>query len=376
MFWRMIPYLWHSLNRNRRRSVLTILGVAVAIFVFISLQAAIFAITAPTRETGSERLLNVREAARSNVMSSRLPMGFERQVEGIAGAQAATGVLSDLFVVGEERVHIFIRGIDPENYLKVHSINIDPTEWIKFQRATNGALVGHELLKRMDWQVGDVVEMPQGKLRVQIVGVIPAQGIDLEDHMLVQRKFLQLSRNADGQVSYIFVACEPDRDTKVVADTIDKTMAQSPVPTKTVSAAAYAEALIRDFMGFVGYLKLVGWIVMGITLLGAANAIGIAVRERTREIGVLRAIGFSPRLIKMLIVAESTGLSLIGGLLGGVAALLFFQTAGGDMSALTVPPVTLVLGIVLAAVIGSLSGFFPASTGTRLNIVDAIRTID
>lgn len=376
MFLRMLPYLWHSLWRSRGRTILTILGVAVAIFVFLALQAAIQAVTAPTREAGSDRLLNVREAARSNVMASRLPMGFEMRIEEIPGVQAATAVLSDLAVVGEEKVHIFVRGIDLSKYLLVHPIKVDREQWTLFNETPNAAVIGNRLMARMGWNVGDEVEIPQINLRTQIVGVIPRQKIDLENHMLVHRKYLQVTRKAEGQASYILVAPEPGRDLLDTAAGIDRAMAQSPVPTKTVSAAAYAEAIIRDFMGFIDYLKLVSWIVIGITMLGAANAIGISVRERTREIGVLKAIGVPPGMVRSLIVAESAFLALFGGVMGSLAAFFVIGGKGGNMAALHVSPETIVLGIGIAVLIGGLGGFLPASAAAKQSVVEALRTIE
>lgn len=371
MLFRMLPYVRHSLKRSRRRSLLIILGVAVAVYVICSLQTTIVNMSKPKSDRESERILNVREAARSNVGASRLPQGFERIIADIPGVQAATGVLSEMALTGgKHRMHIFVRGVDPETYLRVHAIPIDQAQWAEFAGAANATIVGSRLLKNMDWHVGDTVEISKFNMKVRIVGVIPPEVIELEKQMLVQRRFLQIARKLEGRVSYVLVSPAQGADPLQLASKIDTAMRMTPVPTQTVSAAAFAEATIRDYMGFINYLKMIRWIVIGITVLGAANAIGIGVRERTRELGTLKAIGLPPRLICSLVIAEALLLSLIGGIIGVAAAALLLQ------SGMTIHPAIALAGVGISAMIGVFGGFPPALSASRLHIVEALRTID
>lgn len=375
MILRFLPLLWANLWRNRRRSILTLLGVAVSIYVYAALGAAIDGITFPVREVGAERVLNVREAARSNVLSSRLPMTYEDRVADVAGVAEATGVLADLAVVGRDRVHIFVRGVDPERFLEVQRLRIDPRAWQTFLGDQRAALVGHRLLARMGWRVGQEVEIREISLRVVVAGVIPAQGVDLESHMLVRRRYLQGIRDADNQISYVLAAPEEGREPDAVAAAIDETFALAPVPTESGTAGAYAEAIIEDFMGFVDYLRLMGLITVLITMLGAANAIAMNVRERTREMGVLKAIGFPPGLILSLVLAESTLLSTIGGAIGLGGAALTVGSEGANLAGLMLSPGTAAISAILALAIGLLGGLLPALSAARLPTVEALRVI-
>lgn len=375
MILRVLNLLWANLWRNRRRSILTILGVAVAIYVYATLGAAIDGITFPVRQVGAERVLNVREAARANVLSSRLPESYEDRVAAITGVAAATGVLADLAVVGAERVHIFVRGVDPERFRRVQQLTIAPQAWQEFVEDPRTALVGHKLLARMEWEVGREVEIRELGLRARIAGVIPEQGVDLESHMLVRRHTLQAIREAEGQVSYVLAAPAADQTSDQLSARIDETFALAPVPTETGTAAAYAEAIIEDFMGFVDYLRLMGLITVLITMLGAANAIAMSVRERTREMGVLKAIGFPPRLILGLVLTESTLLSTLGGGLGLAAAALTVGSEGANLAGLMLSGQTVTFAALLAVAIGLLGGLLPALSAARLRTVDALRVI-
>ncbi len=376
MILRLLPLVGHNLLRSKRRSLLTVLGVAVAIFVFLTLNSAVRGVTSPVREVGADRLLNAREKARSNVLASRLPESFEQKIIDTPGVDACTGVLMDLVLVGEQRVHVFLRGVDPRGYTGVHRIKVDDGHWAAFSQTRNSAIVGQRLLDRMGWQVGDEVELKQVKLRTTIVGVIPIQGIDIENHMLVHRRFLQVLRNAEGQISYVLVHPSENSDPLDVAKAIDSRMSLSPVPTKTVSAAMYAEAIVNEFMGFATYLNFVGILVVIITLLGAANGISMSVRERIKEIGMLKAIGFPPRLLLGLILLESTVLSLIGGVVGALLSALVIGSRAASLSGLTLTGVQICYGLVFALLVGLGGGVVPALCAVRLKTVDALRVIE
>jgi putative ABC transport system permease protein len=376
MISQLLPLLWKNLWRNRRRTVLTICGVAAAIFVVAALGAAVAGMTFPVREVGATRLLKVREKARANVLASRLPQSFEDRVGAADGVAAATGVLSDLAVLGEEGIHVFVRGVDPERYRQVRALEIVESDWASFAGDRKAALVGHRLMRRMDWQVGDEISIDVINLRVQIVGLIPAQGIDLENHLLVQRGYLQVARSAEGQVTYLLVDPAEDVQPEKVAAAIDTLLEYSSVPTATATSAAYAEAVVEDFMGFLDYLDLMKWITILITVLGAANAVAMSVRERTPEIGVLKALGFTPQVVSVLVLLESTLLAAFGGLIGLGCAALMIGAAGSDLSGLELTGAGVAQGFLLALVVGLAGGLVPALSAARLRPVDALRLID
>ena len=128
-------------------------------------------------------------------------------------------------------------------------------------------------------------------------------------------------------------------------------------------------------MGFVAYLKLMGVITMLITVLGAGNAIAMSVRERTREIGILKALGFRPGLVLAAILVEATGLSALGGILGLVAATLIVGSESASLAGLILSPTTVVVAASLSILTGLLGGLLPAFAAARLKTVDALRSI-
>jgi putative ABC transport system permease protein len=131
-------------------------------------------------------------------------------------------------------------------------------------------------------------------------------------------------------------------------------------------------------MGNVEFLILViGWIVFLTLLLVTGNTMAIAVRERTGELAVLKAIGYSDRFVLGLVLAESLLIACVGGLVGLWVA--HGLVSNGDLTQglilLYLPPAALVAGAAFAIATGLLAGLLPAVGAMRLNVVDAMRRV-
>ncbi len=368
--------VWRNLWRNPRRSVLTALGVAVAIFVFSALQAAVDGIMFPVRQVASERVLNVRERARANVIASRLPDSYGATIASLPGVAAATGVFTDLAVVGAERTHIFVYGVDPEPYRVVKGLRVPEGAWSRFVGDPGSALVGSVLARQMNWHEGQQVQIRELALSFTVSAILPPQNTDIERHLVLHRGYLQSARNGEGRVTVYLVKLADGASEASVRDAIDQRFRFAPTPTVTVSETAYAEAIVSQFVGFVRYLRAMGWITVALTLLGALNAVSMNVRERTREMGVLRTVGFTPGAIVALVAAESTLVSLAGGVLGLVLARASLGGESATLRGLQLEPSTLALGAGASLLIGLVGGVIPAIGAARVSVVDALRIAD
>lgn len=375
MFLRLLPLVLANLRRNRRRSLLTVLGTTVAVLVFGSLSSAIDRLTMGARQAGAEETLSVRRAGRMNVLASRLPENYEDRVAALRGVTAATGVVSELAILGERNVHVFLNGIDPRAYRAVQKFELHEDEWTSFAEDPRSALVGHRLLEKMGWRVGDEILLPRVRLKVRIAGGIPPQGLDLESNMLVHRESLQVLRRLEGQVTFVRVAAK-DVALDDLALQIDETFAMAAVTTKTTTSGKFAEAVVEEFMGFTDYLKFMGIITVLVTMLGAANAIAMSVRERIRDFGILKTIGYRPAEVVVLVVIESTLLAVVGGLLGVVLTAWLINSRAAQLEGMVWKASTVPMMLLMASIIGAGGAFVPAVRAARLRPVDALRVID
>ena len=373
---RTLPLILRNLFRNRRRSLLTLLGVAVAIFVYAALQAAVDGILFPVRQAARESVLTVREKGRATVLASRLPAALEPTIGTLPGVELATGIFTDLTVVGEQRVHIFVHGVDAEPYRQLKRLNVPEADWQKFKAERQAALVGQYLAAQMGWSQGQTVELKEFATSFTIAALLPVQKSDLDRHLLLHRSYLQGTRGGEGRVTSFLVRPATGAREADVARAIDERFALTQTPSETASEAAFAQSIVEQFMGFVDYLRAMGFITVLVTLFGAANAVSMNVRDRLKEIGVLRTLGYTPADIVWLVAGEATLLSLLGGVVGLAGAAAALGGRAALLAGLSLEPSTLGLGLFASLLIGLVGGVLPAVSAIRMSVVDTLRIVN
>ncbi len=193
-------------------------------------------------------------------------------------------------------------------------------------------------------------------------------------------KLLEERQNAywHGLVGWYTVKIDNPDHALTVAKAIDQMTSNSPWETKTETEKAFATGFAKQAGNIEFLLLSIGGVVFFTLLLVTGNTMAIAVRDRIRELAVLKAVGFSDTFVLGLVLAESLLLALIGGGLGILFAKLI--TLGGDPTRGLLPFFYLksdaaALGIVLALTIGILGGIIPAWSAMRLRVVDALRRV-
>ena len=170
----------------------------------------------------------------------------------------------------------------------------------------------------------------------------------------------------------------PD-DSPRIAKAIDSEFLNSPYETKTQTESAFAASWVKQF-GNISFLILsIGTVVFFTLLLVTGNTMAISVRERTSELAVFKAIGYSDRFILFFVLAESLVIALVGGLVGLLLAFLLVpilgKAMGGLLPSMVLAPSMLVSGMITAIVVGILSGLLPGLGAMRLRIVNALRRV-
>jgi putative ABC transport system permease protein len=381
---RFLRLVWSNLMRRKLRTTLTLLSVFVAFLLFGLLCIIRESFSAGVTMAGADRLI-VRHKV-SLIML--LPVTYGRRVEGIPGVDAAMHWTWFNGIYQNEPKNFFGSfPVDPEKFLDMHSEYVvsdsDKAAWLKTR---TGAIVGRTLVERFGWKVGDRIPLVspiwpregESAWEFEIVGIYDGakKGTDTSSFFFRYDYFDEARADGQGLVGwYVIRVKDPDRVAEVAA-AIDAEFANSPYETKAEPEGAFAQSFIEQ-IGSIGTILLAILSAVFFTiLLVAGNTMAQAVRERTGELGVLKAIGFTNERVLALVLVESCLIAAVGGVAGLSVAWLL--TLGGSPAPAVLPvfylPVHyLVIGAALVLALGVAAGIAPALAAMRLEIAVALR---
>jgi putative ABC transport system permease protein len=172
------------------------------------------------------------------------------------------------------------------------------------------------------------------------------------------------------------ILADTPQDVPRIARAVDSMFDNSPYPTRTESEKEFG----RSFLAFLGNIKMFLLAVCGAVtftvLLVSANTIAMSVRERTREMAILRTLGYTPGEILQLILGESVVISALGGVIGlimGVLLAKVLQAVGADFGFREMRWQAGLLVLAMAISIGLLAALVPAMIASRKNVVESLR---
>ena len=378
---RFLPLIIANLFRKKLRTALTLGSFFIALFLFGLLAIVRVAFVGGTEIAGADRLVVVNKVS----IIQPLPIAYRDQILHIPGVKYITH--NNWFGgVYQDPKNFFAQfAIDSDNQRLVFPEQIvSEAEWQAFLKDREGAIVGESTAKRFGWKIGDRVPLKVPLLQgatceFNIVGIYHAkQAADLTQFWLHYEYLDEHRKFSKGLIGwYVIKVDNPDSSVRV-AKALDDMFANSPYETKTETEKAFAAYFAKQ-LGSIEFLILaIGSVVFFTLLLVTGNTMAIAVRERTSELAVLKAIGFSDRFIVLLVLGESVLIALIGGVLGlGFAKLI---TMGGNpmagvLAVFVLPNYSLVLGFVVTILVGVFAGIIPAFNAMRLRLVVALRRV-
>ncbi|MGD2131039.1 MAG: FtsX-like permease family protein [Lysobacterales bacterium] len=376
--------VWSNLKRRKLRSLLTMLSILVAFLLFGYLGAIRQGFSQGVDLAGQDRLIVRHKVS----IIQMLPVAYESRIEQVDGVEAA--VHQTWFGgVYQKPTNFFAQmPVVPEEYLDMYpEIRLDESEREAWLKTRSGAIAGRTLANRFGWKVGDRIPIQatvwtrKGGERTwefDLVGIYDGATKDTDtSQFLFRYDFFDESRQfGQGQVGWYTVRiADPDQAARVAA-AIDAEFANSRYETKTEPEGAFLQ-------GFANQIGDIGLIMMSIIaavfftmLLVAGNTMAYAVRERTGELAVLKALGFTDRAVLGLVLGESLALTMLGGGLGlGLAVLLVASgdPTGGSLPLFYIPRADLAAGVVLIFLMALIAGILPALQASRLRIADALR---
>ena len=374
-----------NLRRRLRRTILTVLGLATAIFLFVTLRT--FLRTLQTvGDVGSETRL---------VVSNKLGIIFDMPLAYRARLSTVDGVNSVSYATWFGAVYpaqpksFFANfAIDSEEYLKQYpEMVVSPDHMKAYMADRAGALIGVRLMERFGWQVGQTVTLRgtiyPGDHKFNIRGTYSAgkKGFDQTSLVFHHRYLEEIARSQGRPAStgwYILGVSDPQRAPEI-AKAIDAGYENSSAPTRSQTEKAFN----LNFVGLYGnigfFLNAIGLAVVFAILMVAANTMAMSARERFAETAVLKTLGFTDTQVLGMTVTEALIITGMGVLVGLGGAMLIFNVIGFDMGGfipgLAVTPKIALVAIGIGVVIAAASSAVPAWQSKRLKVVDALRYV-
>ncbi|MGH7178180.1 MAG: ABC transporter permease [Tepidisphaeraceae bacterium] len=376
--------VWSSLKRKKLRTSLTVLSIVVAFVLYGLLCTIKEAFTAGISMANADRLITRHKV--SLIMT--LPVTHGARMERIPGVAATVHWTWFNGIYQNDPKNFFGNfPVNPDAFFAMHPefiVREDQKQaWLK---ARSGAIIGRTLADRFKWKIGDRIPLTSPiwprdgdqAWEFDIVGIYDGakKGIDTSS-LFFRYDYFDEGRAANkGMVGWYMVRVRDPKRASEVAAVIDAEFANSPYETKTEPEGAFAQGFVQQ-IGDIGTILIAILSAVFFTiLLVAGNTMSQAVRERTAELGVLKAMGFTNQLVLALVLAESCLIAAFGGLIGLGAAWLI--TAGGSpMPAILpifyLPQRDMVIGVILFLGLGIVAGIAPALQAMQLRVADALR---
>ncbi|HPC62396.1 MAG TPA: ABC transporter permease [Verrucomicrobiota bacterium] len=377
--------IWSNLRRKKLRTALTFLSIAVAFVLFGFLSAIRHALTGGVSLEGADRLVVRHKVS----IIQLLPVSYQQRMLQIPGVAAAAH-LTWFGGTYQDPKNLFMQApVVPEEFLDMYPEILLPAEAKKAWLATRtGAIVGRKSAERYGWKIGDRVPIQTSiwaksdgsyTWEFDIVGIFDGKNQNTDTTPLYFRyDYFDESRQemVRGLVGWYSIRVKDPAQAAGVARRVDQEFQNSPAETKTEPEGAF----VQGFVNQIGNITLITAAILAAVfftiLIVTGNTMAQAVRERTGELGVLKAVGFASSQVLLLVLAESCLLAVLGGLSGlGLARLL---TAGGDptggmLPLFHFPTRDLLAGVGLSVGLGVVTGIFPALQAMRLRVADALR---
>ncbi|MBL8827014.1 MAG: ABC transporter permease [Planctomycetaceae bacterium] len=376
---RFAPYVFKSLWRHRGRTLLTVTGSAVALFVFCFVTAVQQGLERLTKDKQAERTLITFQENRFCPASSKLPEDYARTVAKLPGVK---GVVPIKVFTNNCRASLDVvvfHGLPTDQLQSARDLTLLTGSWTEYAAKTDGAIVGQAVANRRRLKVGQKFTL--GEVTVSVVGTcrsaVPAEDNFIFTHL----DFLQRARgkNSVGTVTQLEVQLADNADADALASQIDAAFHSGPVATTTRSKGVFQRDTLADLAELIGLAHWLGYACVGLVLALVATTTVMAVQDRLKEHAVLQTLGLRPLRIFRLVLAESMLQSATGGALGiGIGMILlawggFSVGAEGVTIAFQPSLDMLVTGGAVSLVVGVLAGIVPGWQAARAEIVTALR---
>lgn len=371
-------FIVRNATRNRRRFILTLLSVTFSLFLLTVLLVMLRGLTEPaTTDEAALRIVVRHKVSLANMLFSK----YKERIERMPGVRHCTKLLWFGGIYRDEANFFPQFACDADAVFKVLSeAKIDPQQLAAFIRERTACVVGIKTMQRFGWKIGDRVTLMGAmwpcNLELTIRGVYSGS-VD-ETNLFFHHEYLDEALGDKGFTGLFWVRCENAAAVPELIERIDAEFANSDAETKTETQQSFQ----LGFVSMLGNLKLligsICTVIVFTLVLVTGGTMSMAIRERGREMAILKALGYEARLLFGLLFAESLGLAMLGCVLGfaGAWALLetvdIYRLSRGLFVNFEVTGRILAQTFGVAALLGIVSCLWPALSSIRRSVMSGL----
>ncbi|KVD16243.1 ABC transporter permease [Burkholderia ubonensis] len=371
--------------RHKLRTLLTVFGLTVAVLAYGLLHTVVDAWYAGAAAASNARL--VTRNAISLVFP--LPVSYENRIRGVDGVTivARSNWFGGIY---REPKNFFAQFAVSDNYLDLYpEFILSAQQRADYQRDRKGCLIGRQLASQFGFKVGDVIPIKgtiyPGTWEFVVRGILDGRDESTITRQLIfhwdylnERVRKTTPRQADQVGVYVFGIADPD-DAAAISRNVDAVFKNSLAETLTETEQAFQLGFVAMSNQIIAAIRVVSYVVIVIIMAVMANAMAMSARERTTEYATLKALGFGPGFLALLVFGESLVIAAIGGSLGMLAmppaAHLFKQATGGVFPVFNVSAQTIALQAACSLAVGVAAALVPAWHAARVHVVEGLRAI-
>ena len=378
----LASFVAKSAFRNKRRSLLTVASIAFSLLLLCIMLCVWRSFYIDKGAPDSALRIMTRHKVS---LANFLPIYYRDKIRSVPGVVHVVPMtwFGGKYKDDKPENYFAQFATDPDEYFDVAADKIMPRDQLAaWKRDRTGCVVDADLAKKHHWKIGDHIILQgtifRGDLDLTLRGIYTID--PPQSNLYFDAKYLEESVGwFKDTAGFYFTRVDTAEHMPQAARAIDDMFHAAPFPTKSESEQAFK----LDFIAMLGSVKafilsICGAVVFT-TLLVCANTMAMSIRERTREVAVLRTLGFTRGSILKLLLSESIAISVIGGLIGvalASGAILFMAQPGiGLPVSMHMTASTAAVAMVVAAFVGLASGLIPSYRASNLGIVDALRHI-
>jgi len=364
-------------------------AITLALFIFTTLITILETLQIKSEVSQTEIRLAVLDKYGDPHMEQ--PLRYISEIQNIDGVQSATPVSFTALAPEAGGAKVYIAwSVFAQEYAETFTSevsNIPKKQYENFSKTKNGAIIGLETSKQNKWNVGDNIKLiSMGNnfdMDFKICGIYKNNnGVNrqLESQILIHYDYFDDKKGKPGTVNFFWLKVKDRAAAFRVTNEIEKKFeyAQSEIAVQTENTMAAKMSTFTATAQMV--IRIISLVVLGTIFLVVGNAIALTMRDRKKEIAVLKTLGFSQKRVLWIVIGESLTISILAGMLGTLLSYILFSAANlsitmGFTFNFYVTYSTIGIGFIISTLLGLTGGFIPSYQASRVSIVKALRSL-